>query len=114
MADASKAIISNGIQFIAPDTTCLDIPFQVKDKSLKGATGFVSKRMDFDNSLFNLIDTSFTQIITNTSVEAIEYTAGGLIVTVMQENVAKTIFTKMIVGAEGRGSIVAKKLAKPN
>lgn len=112
LADDSKAIVSSGIQFIAPDTTCLDIPFQVKDDTQKGPTGFVSKRMDFDTSLYNLIDTSFAQIFTHTSLESIEYTADGLIVTVLQENVPKTIFTKMIVGAEGRGSIVAKKLAK--
>ena len=112
LSDDSKAIVSSGIQFIAPDTTCLDIPFQVKDDTQKGPTGFVSKRMDFDNSLFNLIDTSFAQIFTNTALESIEYTADGLVVTVLQENVPKTIFTKLIVGAEGRGSIVAKKLAK--
>ena len=111
LTDASKAIVSSGIQFIAPDTTCLDIPFQVKDDTQKGPTGFVSKRMDFDNSLFNLIDSSFANIITNTSLESIEYVPDGLVVTVKQGTAAKTIFTKMIVGAEGRGSIVAKKLA---
>ena len=112
LADDSKAIVSSGIQFIAPDLTCLDIPFQVKDETQKSPTGFVSKRVDFDNSLFNLIDNSFAHLITGTSLESIDYLTDGLVVTVKQGTAAKTIFTKMIVGAEGRGSIVAKKLAK--
>ncbi len=110
--DKSKAILSSGIQFIAPDTTCLDVPFQLQKKDEADPVGFVSKRIDFDNSLVNLIDTSFARFFTNTLLQKIEAVTGGLLVTVQMDSVEKKIFTKMIIGAEGRGSTVAKQLAK--
>ena len=108
----SKAIVSSGIQFIAPDKTCLDLPFQASGVSQKDPSGFVSRRKDFDNMLVNLIDKTHADFFTNTAIEDIQQTDDGLLVKVNQAGTEKTIFTKMIVGAEGRGSIVAKQLAK--
>lgn len=107
----NKSIISTGIQFIASDNTCLDIPFQLKNIGPDNPPGFVSKRTDFDNSLFNLVKNEYADCMLNTSIEDIEYTDEGLLARIKQDGKTKTIFTKMIVGAEGRGSIVAKKLA---
>jgi flavin-dependent dehydrogenase len=51
-------------------------------------------------------------LLTDTLLEDIEEIEDGLLVTIKQHGERKQIFTKMIVGAEGRGSIVAKKMAR--
>lgn len=111
LVDKSKAILSNGIQFIAPDNTILDVPFLTKETSDSNPTGFVSRRIDFDDTLASLIDKQYANFLTSTSIEGIEEQEDGLLVTIKQQGISKTIFTKMIVGAEGRSSIVAKKMA---
>lgn len=111
LADRNKSIVSTGIQFISADNTILDIPFFLKNIDERDPPGFVSRRMDFDKALAGLIDKPYATLLTDTLLEDIEEKADGLTVTIKQEGRRKIIFTKMIVGAEGRGSIVAKKLA---
>jgi menaquinone-9 beta-reductase len=110
MGDKSKAVVCAGIQFIAPDNNHLDIPFQLNN-TVTQPPGFVSRRIDFDNTLAGLIDQQYAALFTNTVLEEIEETTDGLLVKVSQNGEQKIIFTKMIVGAEGRSSMVAKKLA---
>jgi len=112
LTDKNKAVVSTGIQFTAPDNTCLDIPFLLKNTKEQIPAGFVSKRIDFDNTLAGLIDNQYATLLTNTLLEDIEEIKDGLLVTIKQHGERKQIFTKMIVGAEGRGSIVAKKMAQ--
>lgn len=112
LADKNKAVVSTGIQFTAPDNTCLDIPFLLKNTKEQIPAGFVSKRIDFDNTLAGLIDNQYATLLTDTLLEDIEEIKDGLLVTIKQHGERKQIFTKMIVGAEGRGSIVAKKMAQ--
>jgi len=111
LADESKAVISSGIQFIASDNTVLDVPFSLKEMDENNPPGFVSRRIDFDNALASLLDQQYGQLLTGTLLENIEERNDGLLVTVQQGGLQKTIFTKMIVGAEGRSSMVAKKMA---
>lgn len=111
LTNKNKAVVSNGIQFISPDDTCLDIPFLLNKTDASQPLGFVSKRIDFDNTLASLIDKEHATFLTDTLLEDIEETDGGLVVKIKQHGEQKIIFTKMIVGAEGRSSIVAKKRA---
>jgi menaquinone-9 beta-reductase len=111
LVDSTKAIVSSGIQFIASNNTCLDIPFQLKDIDPNDPPGFVSKRLHFDNNLVELIDANFAHFFTHTTLENIEEVEDGLKITINKNGTIATILTKMIVGAEGRGSMVAKKLA---
>lgn len=110
--DKNKAVISTGIQFISSNNTRLDIPFLLKNINEDDPPGFVSRRIDFDNTLASLIDREYANFRTATVLEDIEETNDGLIVSVKEKGEQKTIFTKMIVGAEGRSSMVAKKMAK--
>ncbi len=112
LSDKNKAVISTGIQFTAPNNTCLDIPFLLKNTIEHNPAGFVSKRIDFDNTLAGLIDNQYATLLTDTLLEDIEEREDGLLVTIKQHGERKLIFTKMIVGAEGRGSIVAKRMAQ--
>ena len=45
-----------GVQFVAPNGKELNIPFRANPEQEKHAPGFISKRMDFDNWLFDKID----------------------------------------------------------
>ena len=110
--DKKKAVISTGIQFISPGNTSLNIPFLLKPASKQNPAGFVSRRLDFDNTLVGLINPQFAILLTDTELVDIEQTAGGLLVKIQQHGEHKIIFTKIIVGAEGRNSIVAKKMAQ--
>ncbi|MBS1509456.1 MAG: geranylgeranyl reductase family protein [Bacteroidetes bacterium] len=105
-----KGSVSNGIRFVAPNGKSLDVPFSSKAQS-NTINGFVSRRMEFDNNLVKQLDTAYTTFLPQTSLEAITETPEGLLVTVVQNGISKTIFTQLIVGAEGRSSMVAKKLA---
>lgn len=109
---AGKAIVSNGIQFTGSNNVGLDIPFRLQQAAVNEPLGFVSKRIDFDNNLFKLVKSSYASCLLETAIEDIEYISDGLVIKIKQEGKAKTIFTKMIVGAEGRSSVVAKKLAR--
>ena len=111
LTNKNKAVVSNGIQFIAPDNTSLDVPFLLNKTDASQPLGFVSRRIDFDNTLAGLIDKEHATFLTDTLLEDIEETDGGLLVKIKQQGEQKIIFTKMIVGAEGRRSVVAKKLA---
>lgn len=111
-SDSNKALECNGIQFIAPNNTSLDIAFRPGNTDDNEAKGFVCKRIDFDNSLAELVNNEFALFLTGTALESIEEKPGGLLITIIQEGQRKTVFTKMIAGAEGRSSIVAKQLAK--
>ena len=112
LADKNKAVVSAGIQFIASDNTCLEIPFLINDSSVAEPPGFVSRRMDFDNTLAGLIDQQYATLLADTVLENIDYSEDGVAVTVLEKGERKIIFAKMIVGAEGRSSLVAKKMAK--
>jgi geranylgeranyl reductase family protein len=108
---AGKAVVSSGIQFIAPDNTALNIPF-TKNINPAHPPGFVSRRIDFDAALTGFIDREYATFLTGTRLLDIEEKEDGLLVTIQQGNERQYIFTKMIAGAEGRGSTVAKKMAK--
>lgn len=111
-SDSNKALECNGIQFIAPNNASLDIAFRPGNTNDNEAKGFVCKRIDFDNSLAELVNNEFALFLTGAALESIEEKPGGLLITIIQEGKRKNVFTKMIAGAEGRSSIVAKQLAK--
>jgi menaquinone-9 beta-reductase len=105
------AVASMGMRFVSPRHDVLDIPFQLNPQMNTSTPGLVCRRMDFDNFLVGLIDHNTATFLPHTSIEAIEEKTDGLLVTVTQAGQTKNILTRMIVGAEGRGSITAKKLA---
>lgn len=108
---AHQSLVTQGIQFIAPNNTRLTIPFSTNSNQEGTPIGFVSRRVDFDNTLAGFIDHNYATLLMGTALEDIEEVPDGLLVTILLQGERKVIFTKMIVGAEGRSSMVAKKLA---
>lgn len=111
LADKTKSIISSGMQFVAADHTVLEIPFSLQDINENDPPGFVSKRIDFDQLLLSLLDQQYAKLMMGTMLETIEEKEDGLLLTIQADGTRKTVFTKMIIGAEGRNSMVAKQLA---
>ena len=102
---------SYGVQFVAPNGKTLDIPFSQNIASLKHAPGFISRRTDFDDFLFRKLDPSYATILENTAILDLDYTPSGIRVLLDNHGEKLQVESKIIVGAEGDRSIVAKKFA---
>ena len=50
---------SYGLCFFAPNGKKLEVPFSMNPNTLKNAPGFISRRINFDNFLFNKLDKQF-------------------------------------------------------
>ncbi len=108
----SKFIDSWGVKFVAPNGKSIDIPFKQDISKEKYPPGFISKRIDFDNDLFNRLDKNYANVIDGAEVMDIERTNEDITISYTKNNAQCSINNaKLIIGAEGDRSIVAKKLA---
>ncbi len=100
-------IDSNGVRFVAPNHTTLDIPYQNPHHGK--AAGYISKRIDFDNFLFqNLLNQANIQVFQGEKVVNIQNMGSAIELTSDQ----RILKAKMIIGADGAHSIVNKKVGK--
>jgi menaquinone-9 beta-reductase len=111
MGNSDAFLHTNGIQFIAPNGKPIDIPFRADLSANSEPLAFVSKRIDFDNELFKRLDSNYARIITGAAVKDIERTERGIDVFYTEnEKECSILDAKVVVGAEGDRSVVAKKL----
>ncbi len=106
-------IDSWGVKFVAPNGKAIDIPFKQDMSKESAPPGFISKRIDFDHTLFNRLDKRFAEVIEGAKVTQVSYDNHQGEGTVVYQKDGKTITidnVKLIIGAEGDRSIVAKKL----
>lgn len=95
-----------GIRFVAPNEKILDIPFKaVKATSSEYAPGYITKRIDFDDFLFQQIPPE-TAIFQNHPISAISRENGNFLLKSGKDNLRATL----IIGADGAQSIVTKTL----
>ena len=100
-----------GVQFIAPNGKKLNVPFRHHPELEKHAPGFISKRMDFDNFLFNKIDDKYATKWLGCEVKDVIDHQDKIEILYKQNGLEKSWFANIVIGAEGDRSIVAKKLA---
>ncbi|WP_340153132.1 geranylgeranyl reductase family protein [uncultured Marivirga sp.] len=101
----AKKIDSNGVRFVAPNHSFLDINYQNPNHGK--AAGYISKRIDFDYFLFKEIQNQANvEVFLEEKVIDIE-TESRLVN--LQTN-KRAFSAQMIVGADGAHSIVNKKL----
>lgn len=107
-AEKNYQIGSWGVNFVAPNLKTLRVPFKNQKKFYNEmAPGFLSKRIDFDNFLFQeLKKSNFIQILENTSYEKVQRTNDGWKIELNNGNI---IHTKIIVAADGAYSRFAKE-----
>lgn len=102
----SFKIPSSGVRIFSPDHKSIDIPF-VQNGIEK--CGYICKRKDFDNILFQeLKRTNQVTIFENCNVKNIAYSENGARIETTKGNFEG----KMLVGADGAYSIVARRLGK--
>lgn len=100
-----------GVSFIAPNGRRLDIPFKKQKGGNGAAPGFISKRIDFDHFLIEKLDVRTADIHLGTRVVDVTYLENGVDVQFKKNGQTGHCFAKMVVGAEGIRSLVAKKFA---
>lgn len=100
---------SNGVRFFAPNQQQLDIDFKVAGSATNDAAGFVVKRVDFDNFLFEQINNS-ADISIFTGEKIIKISEEAEIVKLTGKN--RMYSTRFVLGADGANSIVNRQLAK--
>ena len=109
---SSQFIDSWGVKFAAPNGKSIDIPFKKDISKEKYPPGFIAKRIDFDYQLFKKLDKNYATIIEGTEVTDVERSDNGINIWCKKGDEQSLISTaKLIIGAEGDRSIVAKKLA---
>jgi len=96
---------SAGIRFYAPNRECMEIPFIRGEK--EDISGYVCKRSDFDRILINGLK-EFSNITYFQDTSVINIVRENEEVHVITLN--KTFRGKMLVGADGANSLVAKKM----
>ena len=102
---------SKGVIFVAPNYKKLSIPFKHEYKPGDKAPGYVSKRLIFDNFLFEKTKSPYVHSVQNCELKEIERIEGGLQITAIQNGVSETIETRLLIAADGSRSLAAKKLS---
>jgi geranylgeranyl reductase family protein len=102
-----------GVKFVAPNGKAIDIPFISQKTKDVSPPGFISKRMDFDYSLFSRLNTTYAKIHQQTALTTIARNGETYTLGCIANNNETIVFkdVKLLIGAEGDRSIVAKQLA---
>lgn len=110
--NSNQFMPSWGVKFVAPNGKSIDIPFKSDVSKETHAPGFISKRIDFDASLFNKLDKNYANVLDGTKLLDVIKTNDEI--TIQLKNNIESFEIKnikMLIGAEGDRSLVAKKLS---
>jgi len=111
-ANPKQFLPSWGVKFAAPNGKSIDIPFKSDMSKESHAPGFISKRIDFDATMFNRLDKDYAHGIDAAELIDIETNGSLKSITYKKDNTTQSISgIKLLVGAEGDRSIVAKKFS---
>ncbi len=100
---------THGVRLFAPNQTSVDVTMASTEHT--HAPGYVSKRIDFDNFMFNQIK-NLPDVETFEQHKVIKITITPEAVTVETDH--ETLHAKTIVGADGANSVVRRQLLKTN
>ena len=104
---------SMGMRFILPNGKQVDVMVDKNGSPVyQQPVFYVSKRMEFDNFLFDKINRNFADVRTGTRIEKIERAGDKWLVYGKSRGGSITIETKMLVGADGDHSIVLKHVGE--
>ena len=106
---------SEGIVFSAPNGRCIDVPFP-KNKIINNQPiGFVSKRLHFDNFLFEKAHSPLATILQQVTITEIDRTCEGYRITYkLKEGQLIKVNCFLLIGADGDKGITRKKFLNEN
>lgn len=106
---------THGIRFSAPNSNFIDIPFPVVDHIKNKALGFTSKRMVFDDFMYQKAKSPFSNIIEGASVNSIIKNEQGYSINFHTEDkVVQQLNCKILIGADGDKGVTKKILMQQN
>jgi len=108
--DTNSFLPSFGVQFVSPNGNSVDIPFKTDLSTIKNAPGYISPRIHFDNFLISKLRTDSTTFLEKTSIEDIKKGKDGIAAKLINHGDVINIKAKLIVGADGERSIIARQL----
>lgn len=100
-----------GVRFIAPNGKGVNIPFKQDMSNEPHPPGFTVKRFDFDHFLIKQLDPAAACIKFGTKVIDLKYAGQGIELHFTNGKTENTCLAKVVIGAEGDRSILAKKIA---
>lgn len=101
---------SHGIIFVAPNGKDLNIPFNPNRQPEDQAPGFTTKRIIFDNYLFDKMPSKYNTIYQGAKVSEIKKEANSVTVFFEQDGKNYEVTAPVIVGADGDKGITRKTL----
>ncbi|MEZ5016294.1 MAG: NAD(P)/FAD-dependent oxidoreductase [Flavipsychrobacter sp.] len=101
---------SHGIIFVAPNGKDLHIPFNPNRQPEDQAPGFTTKRLVFDNFLFEKIPSEYSTIFQGAKIREIKKEANSVTVFFEQNGKSYEVTAPVIVGADGDKGITRKTL----
>lgn len=104
-------IPSWGAIFVAPNGQRLELPFQSRRRETVHASGFIGKRFHFDYLLVNMLRGQAVRKEFGAKVVDVQRVAGGVEIRFKKNGEERYCLAKMVVGAEGDRSLVARKFA---
>lgn len=107
-ARPAEALLTAGMQFVAPSGRSVDIPFPPAKTDLP--VGVISRRLAFDQFLASLLHSPRAEFRQQAQVTDARYVAGGVELTVEQQGQQQHIVTPLVIAADGSRSVVKKKL----
>ena len=114
-ANKQEFLSSNGITFSAPNGNSIDVPFPVNKLVNGQPIGFTSKRLVFDNFLYEKAKGPMSTIHEQVSIIDIDKIDNGYRVTYKKNNgEPTTIECTLLIGADGDKGITRKKILKNN
>lgn len=106
----SHCLGSYGVTFGSPNLNKVDVPFKKEIENLHRPPGFISKRIHFDNFLFSRINRNYATVLEGCEIKDIRHSGDGIQSRLMHKAEELTIQSKLVAGAEGDRSVVARQL----
>lgn len=106
---ANEAMLDSwGVTFVAPNQKALRIPFKTSTTADTKAPGFISKRVDFDNWLFQKAKNQSTvQVMENCEIRSYERRSNGITAFSKQGD---ELNAKLVIACDGAYSSLAKEI----
>ncbi len=100
---------SYGVKFVAPNGKSLEIPFKQNNEQ-SNPPGYVSPRLAFDNYLYQKTESAFAKRLCGVTIKKVTREASYIILECVSNNEVIYIRTRLVIGAEGERSAVARDL----